>query len=186
MSEAILLSSDAAQQANSLWANPWMKTSLIVVGLIVVMVITRGVILRRLERLAAATDNDFDDRLVHFLRTFLSLILCFVAFLLIMQAHDKPVTTLLAGAGIAGIALGFAAQETLADILAGVFLILDRPMRVGDRVKLEKIGGDWGSWGDVLEVGLRRTIVLNYRTFGGALMPCMPPEGRVDSWPGPD
>jgi small-conductance mechanosensitive channel len=71
------------------------------------------------------------------------------------------ISPLLAGAGIAGIAVGFAAKETLADILAGFFLIVDRPMGVGDRVKIERIGRDWGGWGDVLDVGLRRTRIKN-------------------------
>ena len=54
-----------------------------------------------------------------------------------------------------------AAKETLADILAGVFLIADRPVRVGDRVKIDSIGKHWGSWGDVVDMGLRRTQIRN-------------------------
>ena len=54
-----------------------------------------------------------------------------------------------------------AAKETLADILAGVFLIADRPIRVGDRVKIDSIGRHWGAWGDVVDLGLRRTRIRN-------------------------
>ena len=71
------------------------------------------------------------------------------------------ITPLLASAGIAGIAIGMAAKETLADILAGIFLIADRPVRVGDRVKIDSIGKHWGSWGDVVDMGLRRTRIRN-------------------------
>ena len=60
-----------------------------------------------------------------------------------------------------GIALGFAAKEVLADILAGVCLIADRPMRTGDRIKIERIGKEWGGWGDVVDIGLRRTRIRN-------------------------
>ena len=75
--------------------------------------------------------------------------------------HGIAVTPLLASAGIAGIAIGMAAKETLADILSGVFLIADRPVRIGDRVKIESIGKHWGGWGDVVDLGLRRTQIRN-------------------------
>lgn len=142
-----------------LWPAIW--TLAILAGAVVVGFLMRRNVLRRLERMAAATDNDLDDRLVQFARSFLGVVLLFVAFLLILRVWHVEITPLLAGAGIAGIAIGLAAKETLADVLAGVFLITDRPMRVGDRVKIEKIGSEWGSWGDVVDVGLRRTQVRN-------------------------
>jgi len=114
-----------------------------------------------LEKLAANTDNDLDDRLVQLAKSFVGVAVFFATFLLILDLHQVKLTPFLAGAGIVGIAVGFAAKETLADVLAGIFLITDRPMRVGDRVKLEFIGRDWGGWGDVLDVGLRRTKVRN-------------------------
>ncbi|MHC4470122.1 MAG: mechanosensitive ion channel domain-containing protein [Planctomycetota bacterium] len=145
------------------WGNldPWPKTLVVVVGALVVYFVVRKLLIGRLERIAAATDNDVDDRLVHFFRVFFGVVVFFVALLLIFKIHDVKLTPWLAGAGIAGIAIGLAARETLADVLSGVFLIADRPMRVGDRVKIERIGRDWGGWGDVLDIGLRRTKVRN-------------------------
>ena len=64
----------------------------------------------------------------------------FLAVLWVLKTYEVDISPLLAGAGIAGIALGFAAKELLADILAGMSLIADRPMRMGDRVKIERIG----------------------------------------------
>ena len=78
-----------------------------------------------------------------------------------LRLHGIAITPFLASAGIAGIAIGMAAKETLADILAGVFLIADRPVRVGDRIKIDSIGKHWGSWGDVVDMGLRRTQIRN-------------------------
>jgi len=46
-------------------------------------------------------------------------------------------------------------------VLSGIFLVIDRPMRRGDRVKVEQIGREWGGWGDVLDIGMRRTTVRN-------------------------
>ena len=141
--------------------NVWSQTAMAVIGCFIVHLIIRGFILKGLDRIAGATDNDLDDRLVHFLRSFYKLILVFVLFLVILRIHGIQVTPLLASAGIAGIALGLAAKETLADILAGIFLITDRPIKIGDRVKIERIGKHWGAWGDVLDIGLRRTCIRN-------------------------
>jgi len=140
---------------------PWFQTMAIVVGAVVAYIFIRRVVLGRMARLAASTENDLDDRLVDFARSFFGLTLLFVAILMILRAHGIPITPMLAGADIAGIAVGLAAKETLADILAGIFLITDRPMRIGDRVKIERIGRHWGGWGDVVDVGLRRTLVKN-------------------------
>ena len=142
-------------------ANPWYATLIVVALALFGTWAMRSVVLARLGRLAAATDNDLDDRLVHLARSLLGFIVFFVAFLLILRVHGVELTPFLAGAGIIGIAVGLAAKETLGDILSGVFLITDRPMRIGDRVKIERIGREWGGWGDVVDIGLRRTDIRN-------------------------
>lgn len=136
-------------------------TVIAVVSVLVAYLLIRRVVLHRMERLATRTTNDLDDRLVDFIRQFLWLIALFVAALLVLQINNIEITPLLAGAGIIGIAVGLAAKELLADVLSGVFLIADRPIRVGDRVKIESIGRHWGGWGDVVDIGLRRTRIRN-------------------------
>ena len=142
-------------------AGPFEQTAIAVVAALAVYVFIRSVLLRKMERLAANTSNDLDDRLVHFIKQFLWLIGLFVTVLVVLRINHIEITPLLAGAGIAGIAVGLAAKELLADILSGVFLITDRPLRVGDRVKIENIGRHWGGWGDVVDIGLRRTRIRN-------------------------
>lgn len=137
------------------------QTAIALAVVLVVYLFVRSVVLRRMERLATQTTNDLDDRLVHFIKQFLWLIALFVAALLVLRINNIEITPLLAGAGIAGIAVGLAAKELLADVLSGVFLIADRPIRVGDRVKIESIGRHWGGWGDVVDIGLRRTRIRN-------------------------
>jgi small-conductance mechanosensitive channel len=132
-----------------------------VISISLVYYVFRSIVLKRLEGAAAATDNDLDDRLVHFVKHFLSLVVFFTTIILVLRIYEIKVSPLLAGAGIAGISLGFAAKETIADILSGIFLIADRPLRVGDRVKIEHIGRHWGGWGDVIDIGLRRTRIRN-------------------------
>ncbi len=140
---------------------PWQQSGLVILAGIITHFFISKILLRGMKRVAASTENDVDDRLVHFLQRFYILVLLFVAFLAILRVHDIEITPFLASAGIAGIAIGMAAKETLADIFAGVFLIADRPVRVGDRVKIDSIGKHWGSWGDIVDLGLRRTRIKN-------------------------
>lgn len=74
-------------------------------------------------------------------------------FVLISWKVD--VTAWLASAGILGIAVGFAAKDTLANLFAGVFILADSPYKVGDYIVL-----DGGFRGRVTRIGLRSTRVL--------------------------
>jgi len=121
----------------------------------------RHMVIRRVERLTSKTQNDLDDRLIDFVKQFLWLFMFIGGLIWVLKTNGISVAPVLAGAGIAGVAIGFAAKETIADILSGIFLIVDRPLRVGDRITIDRIGKHWGSWGDVLEIGLRRTTIRN-------------------------
>lgn len=70
-------------------------------------------------------------------------------------AWDANVTAWLASAGIAGLALSFAAQDSLANLFAGVFILADAPYRVGDFVVL-----DSGERGQVTRIGIRSTRLM--------------------------
>jgi len=141
---------------------PSLLQSIVAIFVVVILFyMIRFVLLRRLEMLAAKTDNDFDDRLIHFLKQFLWLAALFAGLVWVLKINGIQVGPVLAGAGIFGIAIGLAAKETLADILAGIFLIADRPIRIGDRIIIDKIGKHWGGWGDVMDIGLRRTTIRN-------------------------
>ncbi len=119
------------------------------------------IVLRRFERLAKRTDNDVDDRLVYFMSRFYKGLIAFAALLVVLRVLRVELTPLLAGAGIVGIAVAYAAKDILGNLLSGIFLLIDRPIKHGDRIRIERIGRDWGSWGDVVDVGLRTTTVKN-------------------------
>jgi len=73
----------------------------------------------------------------------------------LMLAWDIDVTAWLASAGVLGIAVGFAAQETLSNMLAGVMIIADAPYKIGDYLVL-----DGTTRGRVTDIGLRSTRLL--------------------------
>lgn len=151
------------QQLLGFWAsaNSIEKSVLAVIMTIATFYFFRYVVLRRLDKLAQRTENDLDDRLIHFVRQFLWLAALLGGLIWVLSINGIAISPILAGAGIFGVALGFAAKETIADILSGIFLIVDRPIRIGDRVAIDKIGKHWGGWGDVIDIGLRRTTIRN-------------------------
>jgi small-conductance mechanosensitive channel len=65
-------------------------------------------------------------------------------------------TAWLASAGVAGIAIGFAAKDTLANLISGVFILTDAPYKIGDWIVL-----DSGQRGQVTNIGIRTTRLKN-------------------------
>ena len=73
----------------------------------------------------------------------------------ILLAWDVDVTAWLASAGVAGIAIGFAAKDTLANLFSGIFILADAPYKLGDFVQLSS-----GERGMVTDIGMRSTRLL--------------------------
>lgn len=89
---------------------------------------------------------------------FLNLVYIFVfviAVYLVFISWKIDMTAWLASAGIIGIAVGFAAKDTLANLFAGVFILADSPYKIGDYVVL-----DSGERGKVTHIGIRSTRLL--------------------------
>ncbi len=83
----------------------------------------------------------------------LALILAFIfGTYLVFNAWNIDMTAWFASAGIAGVAIGFAAKDTLANLISGVFILADSPYNIGDTIVL-----DSGERGEVTHIGLRST-----------------------------
>ena len=65
------------------------------------------------------------------------------------------ITGLAAMLGIGGLALSLAAQDTIADAIAGFVILVDQPFRIGDRIEIQ----EEHTWGDVVDIGLRTTRI---------------------------
>lgn len=70
---------------------------------------------------------------------------------------DKAVTSILAGAGIVGLALAFAFQDIAANFISGIFISFRRPLHIGDIVKVQDY------MGRVEDINLRDTVVLTFQ-----------------------
>jgi moderate conductance mechanosensitive channel len=88
----------------------------------------------------------------------------FVAVLLAIRQLGIPLTTLVAPATVAGVALGFGAQQVVADLLAGFFLFSERQFGIGDLIRLSQPGQTAGVTGTVEQLTLR---VTKLRTVTG-------------------
>lgn len=120
-----------------------------------------GVLDGYFKALAAKTGSSLDDLLIDLLRRVSKAAIWVIAVIFIAQNIFKlNVSALLAGAGVLGLAIAFAAQNTIANIFGAITLILDKPFKIGDRVEVG------GSSGMVEAIGLRSTRL---RTLDGTL-----------------
>jgi MscS family membrane protein len=78
-----------------------------------------------------------------------------VAVVLTADNLGVKITSLLAGLSIGGLALGLAAQDTVANMFGAVAILLDKPFHIGDRIKVDVVDGT------VESIGLRSTRVRN-------------------------
>lgn len=83
------------------------------------------------------------------------IIIVVLAVYVVFTAWDVDMTAWLASAGIVGIAVGFAAKDTLANLFSGVFILADAPYKIGDYVVL-----DTGERGEITHIGIRSTRML--------------------------
>ena len=77
-------------------------------------------------------------------------------FALSILGLDKTVTSLLAGAGVVALAIGFAFQDLTANFISGTFITLQRPIQIGDVVNTN------GFFGKVKSINLRSVIIDNF------------------------
>jgi small-conductance mechanosensitive channel len=108
------------------------------------------------KKLAKRTKTALDDEAIPFLSKITKVTIVVLAGIIILDklGFSGAVTSLVAGLGIAGFAIGFAAKDTIANILSGFFILTDRPFRRGDRIEV----GDY--IGEVVDIGLRTTKIL--------------------------
>ena len=79
--------------------------------------------------------------LLPLVRKFLQVVLIAIVVMIVLSSMGIAIGPLLAGAGVVGIAVGLGAQSTIADVLAGVFFLLEDAFRIGDYVEVGNLRG---------------------------------------------
>jgi len=106
-----------------------------------------------LVRIAEKSESNLDDQIFPIVRKVLRIALIIFAVIYFLDVLGVNITPLLAGVGIGGIAIAFAAQKILGDAFGGVSILADNAFNLGDNVKIDKHEGI------VKEIGLRSTIL---------------------------
>lgn len=102
-----------------------------------------------------------NQTLISVLQNTVSIFLWFVVVVMVLQTFNVPVTTLLAGAGVVGLAVGFGAQSLVKDMITGFFIILENQFDKSDFVRINTSGTTVAE-GEVLFIGLRITKIQGY------------------------
>ncbi len=122
-----------------------------------------------LSRFSKKTESKLDDMLVPLVVKSLRVTIVILVLLQVAQTlSDKPITSILAGLGVGGLAVALAAQDTIKNFFGSLILFSDKPFEVGERINVE------GFDGAVEEVGFRSTRI---RTLDGHLVTI--PNGQL-------
>jgi MscS family membrane protein len=113
------------------------------------------------QRASATEDRALSDHLLPFVRNSLKVFLVIVAVLLTGESLGIKMTSLIASLSVGGLALGLAAQDTLGNLFGAIAVLVDKPFRVGDRIRIDQVEGA------VEAIGMRSTRV---RTADGHLV----------------
>ncbi|MCB0429878.1 MAG: mechanosensitive ion channel family protein [Flavobacteriales bacterium] len=130
----------------------------IILAAIIITRITRWLISRFVR--ASAAHLKIDATRYRFFSNAMTLVIYSTAFFLVIYTIPSLrslALTLFAGAGILVAIVGFAAQQAFANIVSGVFLVISRPYRVGDLIKVKDT-----LMGHVEDITLRHTVIRDF------------------------
>jgi small-conductance mechanosensitive channel len=103
------------------------------------------------------THSNLTQELTPLVQRLANILAAFVGIIVILERFGIQASSLLVFLGGGSVAIALAAQDTLSNMIAGFVIMIDRPFRVGDRIKLPA-----GDTGDVYEIGLRSTKIMDF------------------------
>ncbi len=139
--------------------------TVIFIGLFVTYKIVLA-ILKEISNEKGGRNSAFGRVLKPVLEKIIGVILVIGGLIMVFHTLGIEITALLAGAGIAGLVIAFAAQDTLSNFFSGMHLLLDRPFKIGDIILLES-----GEYCRIENIGMRSTKLYNIRDHEGIVLP---------------
>lgn len=147
---------------NDIWVSLG-KGFIRIVVIIILMRVTVNLVRRIVERIFHSKQKGpfriserREETLNKLIQNIATYIIYFTAFVMILDTLTIEIGPLLAGAGVAGLAIGFGAQNLVKDIISGFFIIFEDQFGVGDYIAFA------GVEGTVEEIGLRTTKVKSW------------------------
>lgn len=123
----------------------------VVIGAWIISSFLHDIIVIYGHELAESSEGDWDDRLIELLELVVKYVVWFAALMTVLSIFEVNITPFLAGAGIAGLAVALAAQDLISNFFGGAIITVDKPFRIGDRIKVDQY------YGDVMSIGPRST-----------------------------
>lgn len=160
-----------------LWFNEESVSLLLsLVGIILILVVGKILImvLRKILGGVFARSKKINDLMAKFLLKVVSVTCWIFVFLVVLSHLGVDLAPIIAGLGITGFILGFAFQETLGNLLAGVMIVLNSPFRIGDYVEVGGMNGTVRDM-DMMSVTMstpdnKRVIMANKLIWGKAIV----------------
>ncbi|MBN9460255.1 MAG: mechanosensitive ion channel family protein [Burkholderiales bacterium] len=118
--------------------------------------VLRGFFAHAIERAATVEEKRRVETVGKVVRRSVSTLVVIVAAMVVLNQVGISIAPILGAAGVVGIAIGFGAQSLVKDLFAGLFLLTENQIRVGDVVEIA------GKSGTVEELSLRRTKLRSY------------------------
>ena len=128
-----------------------------------------------IEDWAKSSQNNINGELAPFATKTLKVLVILIGCLIVLQNFGVNVTALLAGLGIGGIALAFAAQDTVANVFGTITILLDAPFKLGDNVRIGETEGI------IEEIGFRSTHVKTAYNSSIAIPNSVVAKEKVDN-----
>lgn len=129
--------------------------------LAIILIVFTIFIAKSIKRLSASYIHKLgtNETISRFLSQLIFLGILIFGIMLALSVMDltKTVSSILAGLGIIGLALGFAFQDTAANFISGIYITFNQPYKLGDIIKTHD-----GHEGSVLEINLRVTKIKTY------------------------
>ena len=147
ISDEVFITGDVMQWVRHLSAVIWLLAFIVIIQIIANLII--GQVTRRMSGKRVSIDL----QLARFGIRIGSILLAIVVLIQGLSRMGVPLATVLTGAGVTGLAVALAAQESLRNIFGSMMLLLDKPFQVGQRIKVR------GHDGTVEEIGLRSTKI---------------------------
>ena len=141
---------EALETLGRLTLQDWLIAGGIFVGSIIVARVASRLLQRLLNRTPAS------DHGAQLISRFVAYVLIVVGFVYALNSVNVPIGPLLGALGVAGLALAFAFQDILENLIAGVGMQIRRPMRPGDEIVTN------GYEGTVLDITLRTVIITTF------------------------
>tara|TARA_Y100000310_G_scaffold327843_1_gene394814 strand:- start:4032 stop:5081 length:1050 start_codon:yes stop_codon:yes gene_type:complete len=132
-------------------------SALILISAYLIYVIVDIILIRALKKVTKKTKSNIDDSLLSLFRSVVNIALIIISILYILSIWGFEIGPLLAGLGIAGLAVALALQPILSNVFSGAAIILDGSVKVGDLIYL-----DANTRGKIEKVGLRSTTIHTF------------------------